>query len=215
MRSYSSLMRTRISFWLVLLLSWTSTGELAFGQGGLGDPKSLHFKVMEGDGATYAPGSRATRGIGVVVLDENERPVEGATVGFALPMNGPGGEFASGAKTEIITTKGDGAATAWGMRWNRTAGPFEIRVSAVKGAAKASIAVTQYLSGLPQTSSVASAPSGGGSHKWLWIVLAGAVAAGGAGFAMKGGSSNGSSSATAASSGVQIGAPSISVLNHQ
>jgi len=207
-------MRTLISFLLVLLMGWTSTGGLALGQG-LGDPKSLHFKVVEGDGATYAPGSRATRGIGVVVLDENERPVEGATVGFALPMNGPGGEFASGAKTEIITTKGDGAATAWGMRWNRTAGPFEIRVSAVKGAAKASIAVTQYLSGLPQSSSVATAPSGGGgSHKWLWIVLAGAAAAGGAGFAMKGGSSGGASSATVAPTGLQIGAPSITILSH-
>lgn len=184
----------------------------AFGQGIAGDPKSLHLKVVEGDGATYAPGSRATRGVGVLVLDENDRPVEGATVGFSLPASGPGGDFASGSKTEIITTKGDGLAAAWGMRWNGTAGPFEIRVAAVKGQAKASISVTQYLSGLPQSSSVGKGPGGGG-HKWLWIVLAGAAAAGAAGFAMKGGGGSGSgASSTTGSTAVQIGAPSISAL---
>lgn len=182
-----------------------------FGQGVTGDPKSLHLKVVEGDGATYAPGSRATRGVGILVLDENDRPVEGATVGFSLPARGPGGDFASGSKTEIITTKGDGLAAAWGMRWNGTAGPFEIRVSAVKGQAKAGVSVTQYLSGLPQSSSVGKGP-GGGSHKWLWIALAGAAAAGAAGFAMKGGGSGSDPSAATASTAVQIGAPSISAL---
>jgi len=181
------------------------------------DPISLQIEVVEGDGASYAPGSRATRGVGVVVLDEHGKPVEGATVGFALPMNGPGGEFASGSRTEIITTKADGIATAWGMRWNRTAGPFEIRVSAVKGQAQASVTLKQYLSGLPQSASTAQSIGGGGSHKWLWVVLAGAAAAGGAGFALKGGSNGGSSSSSSASStsagpaGLVIGTPSITL----
>jgi len=175
------------------------------------DSSALQLKVVEGDGATYAPGSRATRGVGVVVLDENGRPVEGATVGFALPASGPGGEFASGGRTEIVTTRPDGMATAWGMRWNRTAGPFEIRVTAVKGTAQASLTLKQYLAGLPQSASTKIA-SGGGSHKWLWIVLAGAAAAGAAGFAAKGGSGGSSSaSPSAASSAVQIGAPSLSL----
>lgn len=198
------MIRSLISVVLIALISpaqraWTAPG----------DPASLQLKVVEGDGATYAPGSRATRGVGVVVVDENGRPVEGATIGFALPAGGPGGEFASGGKTEIITTKGDGVATAWGMRWNRTAGPFEIRVTAVKGTAQASVAVKQYLSGLPQPASNA-AGGGGGGHKWLWIALAGGAAAGAAGFAIKGRSS-GSSSTTNTSGAVQIGSPSISL----
>lgn len=212
------LMRHLTSIILVFLMSCVSIIQQAKGQTAVGDPASLRLKVVEGDGATYAPGSRATRGVGVVVVDENDRPVEGATVGFVLPVSGPGGEFASGDKTEFITTRADGLATAWGMRWNRTAGPFEIRVAAVKGQAKASIIVTQYLSGLPQSSSAISSggklPSGSvGSHKWLWIVLAGAAAAGAAGFAVmrKGSSTNGSSSASTAATTVQIGAPTVVV----
>jgi len=204
-------------------MSCASIIQHAKGQAAVGDPaslqlKSLQLKIVEGDGATYEPGSRATRGVGVIVMDETDRPVEGATVGFVLPVSGPGGEFASGDKTEFITTRADGLATAWGMRWNRTAGPFEIRVAAVKGQAKASIIVTQYLSGLPQSSSAISSggklPSGSvGSHKWLWIVLAGAAAAGAAGFAVtrKGSSSSGSSSASTAATTVQIGAPTVVV----
>jgi hypothetical protein len=59
-------------------------------------------------------------------------------------------------------------------------------------------------------------PSGSvGSHKWLWIVLAGAAAAGAAGFAeIKKGSSTPASSVSAAGSTVQIGAPSV-VVSHQ
>jgi hypothetical protein len=179
-----------------------------------GDPAPLRVKVVEGDGATYAPGSRATRGVVIVVTDENGRPVDGATVGFALPMDGPGGEFATGGRTEIMTTRADGKATVWGMRWNRVAGPFEIRVTAVKGQARGGITLMQYLVGDAVSKSLAASGSGGGSHKWLWIVLAGAAAAGAGGFAaMRGGSgsSGSSSSSSASASAVQIGTPSISL----
>jgi hypothetical protein len=201
--------RSLTSISLIPVLLSMSSANTAFAA----DPTSLEVKIVEGDGATYAPGSRATRGIGVVVLDENGRLVEGATVGFTLPMNGPGGEFAAGSRTEIITTRGDGLASAWGMRWNRTAGPFEIRVTAVKGQARGETTVKQFLSGLPQSSSSAKLPGGGGgSHKVLWILMAGAAAAGAAGFALKGGSSGTpSSTATTAATGVQIGTPTISV----
>jgi hypothetical protein len=169
---------------------------------------------LDGNGATYPPGSRATRGVSVQVLDENGRPVEGATVGFTLPMTGPGGEFAAGGRSEIIVTRGDGLASAWGMRWNRTAGPFEIRVTALKGNARAETTVSQFLSGAAQSSS-AKASGGGGSHAVLWVLLAGAAAAGAAGFALKGGGSSGAgtspSTPGAGTAGLQIGAPTISV----
>ncbi len=174
---------------------------------------SLQLKVVEGDGASYTPGSRATRGVGVMVQDENGHPVEGATVGFTLPMTGPGGEFAAGGRSEVIVTRGDGMASAWGMRWNRTAGPFEIRVTAVKGQAHVEASVHQFLSGLPQSSS-SKASGGGGGHTVLWILLAVAAAGGAAGFALKGGGSGSGSSTsttTTAATGLQIGTPTISV----
>jgi hypothetical protein len=186
-------------------MSWANAGQAA-----AGDPAALNLKIVEGDGATYAPGSRATRGVVVAVSDENGRPVDGATVGFVLPMDGPGGEFVTGGRTAIVTTRADGQATVWGMRWNRVAGPFEIRVTAVKGQAKVGLTLTQYLVG-DASPKATSKSAGGGGHKWLWIVLAGAAAAGAAGFAaMKGGSGSSGSSSSSASA-VQIGTPSISL----
>jgi hypothetical protein len=189
-------------------MSWGETGWAA-----AGDPASLDLKAVEGEGATYAPGSRATRGVSVVVTDEAGRPVEGATVSFTLPITGPSGEFASGGRTEIVTTRADGRASVWGMHWNRIAGPFEIRVGAVKGQARAGVTLTQNLAGEPSKSSTASSHGGaGGSHKWLWIGVAGAAALGGAvvaGLAAKG--SPGGSGPAASTAVVQIGTPSVSL----
>ena len=183
----------------------------------MGDPALLDLRTIEGDGATYAPGSRATRGIAILVTDETGRPVEGATVSFTLPMEGPGGVFASGGRTEIVRTKADGQAAVWGMRWNGAVGPFEIRVTAVKGQARAGMTLTQNLAGeAPSKSAAQSASkppgSGLGGHKWLWIGLAGAAAAGAVGFAgARGSSSSGGPASSPSSAAVQIGAPTISL----
>jgi len=98
-------------------------------------PSILTIRVAEGDGAAYPIGSRATRGVTVLVTDETGHPVEGATVSFTLPAEGPGGVFSSGGRTEIAATRADGRAAVWGMQWNHTAGAFEIRITAVKGQA--------------------------------------------------------------------------------
>lgn len=201
------MIRLIILLFLIALVSWVEAAHAA----GNENP-ALHVKAVEGDGATYAPGSRATRGVSVLVADENGRPVAGAIISFTLPTTGPSGEFVSGTRTEIVTTKGDGRASVCGMRWNRLPGPFELRVTAIKGQLRADLAVKLELSGAPSKS---SAPSsiGSGNHKWLWIGLGGMAAVAGAvvaGYASKGstGSSSGSSASTAA---VQIGTPTISL----
>ena len=143
----------------------------------------LQIRVLEGEGAVYAIGSRATRGITVQVTDETGQPVDSVAVSFRLPDDGPGGAFSTGLRTEIVTTRTDGRATVWGMRWNRNAGPFEVRVTAAKGEARAGIVVSQYLS-----DKVAASTSGGNGEfrathsykKWLLIGAAvGGAAAGG------------------------------------
>ena len=97
--------------------------SLAFGADDFG---VLQIRVLEGENAAYLVGSRATRGVTILVSDESGRPVAGATVSFSLPSEGPGGVFASGVRTEIATTHADGRAAVWGMRWNRTPGQFEL-----------------------------------------------------------------------------------------
>lgn len=144
------------------------------------NPAILQIRVLEGEGVAYPLGGRATRGVTVQVTDETGKPIEAASVSFRLPDEGPSGAFSNGSRTEITTTKADGRASAWGMQWNRTEGSFEIRITAAKGQARAGTVCAVYLSKL-----TASAESGSSaplkiarSHKWLWIGLAAAGAAG-------------------------------------
>lgn len=175
------------------------------------DVSILQVKVVDGDRAVYAAGSRSTRGVAVLVTDESGTPVEGATVSFRLPDEGPTGVFSSGTRSEIATTRSDGRAGVWGMQWNRTPGSFEMRITISKGQARAGTVCVLFLSDSPETAGMAHA----GPHrsrKWLWIALAvgGGAAAGVAAAAL-----GGKTAAPAAANipGLQIGAPTI-ILGH-
>ena len=171
----------------------------------------VQLKVVEGEGAVYRTGSRATRGLTVLVTDEAGKPVDHAAVSFRLPEEGPGGSFSSGLRTEVVTTGPDGRATVWGMQWNKTAGPVRIRITAIKDQARAGIISTQYLSDAP-------APQAGGEgtfaapHKSRakWILIAVAVAGGAVAGVAFGSSHSAGASATTAPA-VTIGNPSINV----
>jgi hypothetical protein len=175
------------------------------------DPAILQIKVTEGDGATYAIGARATRGVTVQVSDETGKPVEGASVSFRLPESGATGTFASGSRTEIVTTGADGRAGVWGMQWNRTAGAMEIRITALKGQTRAGTTCSLFLSDSPEAKGT-TARMGPSGHKWLWIALGvgGAAAAGVAATALVG-KSPGSSTSSSTPVGFSIGSPSITL----
>lgn len=175
------------------------------------DPAILQVRVVEGEGTVYGVGSRATRGITVQVTDETGKPIDGATVNFRLPEDGASGFFASGARTEIAVTRPDGRAGVWGMQWNRTPGPFEVRITAVKGQTRAGIVCQEYLSDSVSKTTPDSRIGPGNHHKWIWIAVAVAGAAG-AGVAAVGLSGKPSPTATSPA-GVTIGAPSI-ILGH-
>jgi len=144
------------------------------------NPAILQIRVLEGEGVAYPVGGRATRGVSVQVTDETGKPIETASVSFRLPEEGPSGTFANGSRTEIMTTKADGKASVWGMQWNRTEGSFEIRITAAKGQARAGTVCAVYLSkvsGVTEAGSPAP-PRLSRGHKWLWITLGVAGAAG-------------------------------------
>jgi hypothetical protein len=172
----------------------------------------VQLKVVEGDGAVYRTGGRAAHGLTVLVTDESGKPVEHAAVSFRLPEGGSGGVFSSGLRTEVVTTGPDGRATVAGMQWNRTSGPVQIRITAIKDQARAGIISTQYLS----DDAVAPKAGGEGSftapHKGrtMWILVAVAAVAGGAaaGFML---THSRTPSTTTAPAGVSIGNPSIIV----
>jgi hypothetical protein len=173
----------------------------------------VQLKVVEGEGTVYRTGTRATRGLTVLVTDEAGKPVADAAVSFRLPEDGAGGVFSSGLRTEVITTGVDGKASVWGMQWNKTAGPVEIRITAVKDQARAGLISTQYLS-----DSVAQKAGGEGvfsaSHgsrtKWILITAGVGGAAVAAMLLLKSHGASSTSSNTS-STGVLIGSPSINI----
>lgn len=173
-----------------------------------GDFAILNLRVVEGEGLVYGTGSRATRGLTVEVVDEAGRAVADVTISFRLPEDGPSGVFATGSRTEVMTTRQDGRASVWGMRWNRTPGPVQVRITAMKDGVRAGLVSTQYL-----TEAAASAPRGGAAHggrsKIILISLAVAGAAG-AGLAL-GASRGGQSPTVAPVIPLSIGKPSVIV----
>ncbi len=172
------------------------------------DPANLQIRVVEGDGQSYPLGSRATRGITIEVSDESGHPVVDAAVTFGLPESGSTGVFSNGSKTEIVTTHADGRASAWGMRWNRQAGTFDVRITATKGQARAGTVCSQTLG----ASAGPSVSAGGSSHKWIWIALGAAGA--GAAAAVVASRGSGSSSSGSCSSNVVLPAnPCTSTAN--
>ena len=176
------------------------------------NPAILQIRVIEGEGVAYPLGGRATRGVTVLVTDETGRPVEGASVSFRLPEDGPSGTFSNATRTEIATTRPDGKASAWGMQWNRIEGSFEIRITAVKGQARAGTICPVYLSKATAEAD-APPPKVARSHKWLWIT---AAVAGGAGVAVVAAALGGKSAGSSAQTGptvtpTSIGSPSITI----
>jgi hypothetical protein len=147
------------------------------------DPAILQIRIVEGEGAVYPIGSRATRGVTVQVTDETGKPVDSAAVSFRLPDDGPTGAFSSGMRTEIVTTAADGRANVWGMQWNRVTGPLEVRITAAKGQARAGTVCSLYLTNAlvaaePRITGRDQAAAGGWRrHRKIWIGVGIAAAA--------------------------------------
>jgi len=190
----------RISLALVLLL---------FPVAAQNDPSILLIRIVEGEGAVYAIGSRATRGVTVQVTDETGKPVDSAAVVFRLPEDGPSGTFSSGMRTEVVTTSADGRANVWGMQWNRMTGPLEVRITAAKGQARAGTVCGLYLSNALVSSEPRQSKVGGWrNHKKIWIGV-GIAAAAFAGTAAVSSRGTPSAATPAGVNAPQIGTPSI------
>lgn len=200
-----------IKLWTILLL----VCALVHAQN---SPAVLQIRAVQGEGAVYAAGSRATRGITVQVTDGTGKPVEGATLTFQLPASGATGTFNSGGKTESVTTGADGRAEVWGMQWNQTPGDFEMRVTAAKGEARGGTAIPLHISDAPVLTGSGSGTTNepkasGGSKKMMWILIAAGAAAGVAviGVAGKGSGSGGGAAPPPGPNPPQVGTPSITI----
>ena len=69
----------------------------------------------------------------VEILDQNDRPVEGAEVIFRFPLEGPSATFAGGRTSLSVRTNGQGEAAATNWMANSQTGRFQVHVSASYG----------------------------------------------------------------------------------
>lgn len=179
----------------------------------------LQLQVVEGEGGVHAANSKASQPITVRATDETGRPLAGAAVSFHLPADGPGGVFASGLRTEVVTTGPDGRASVWSIRWNASTGAFPLRITAIKDNVRAGLVSQQYLADFaaaqPSRTNRAAVQPSGRRGRWLpmTLIVAGAVG-GGVAAGMLRGASGTASSAAARPTPVgppQIGNPTITI----
>jgi hypothetical protein len=129
----------------------------------------LNLVIVEGEGAINNIKLRTSRNTIVQVEDENHRPIAGAAVTFLLPIDGPGGAFAGGAKSATLVSDSAGRVTMPRLQLNQNPGSYTIRVSASHQGLNASTVIGQ--------STIAGAA--GLSSAGLIAIIAGVAAAGG------------------------------------
>jgi hypothetical protein len=95
--------------------------------------KNLKVMVLSGNGEMNDLERRVMAPLVVQVLDQNDRPVEGAEVVFRFPMSGPGATFISGKTSQTVRSNGSGEAAALNWMANGEVGTFEIHVTATYG----------------------------------------------------------------------------------
>lgn len=144
-------------------------------------PSGMKIIVLEGEGAINNVRLQRAKEPVVQVVDESNAPVKDASVTFLVPDSGASGVFGASGATYTVLTDEKGQATGRGLRPNRAPGQFQIRVIASYRGQTARAAITQT------NAEPVGAASKGSSKKYLWFVLVGGAAAGGA-FAAKGGS---------------------------
>jgi hypothetical protein len=148
--------------------------------------EDLKLVVIEGEGALNNIRTRRAKEPVVRVEDATGEPVRGAAVNFILPAHGASGSF-GGELSLTVTTGPDGLAAGRGLKPNRVAGPFEIRVSGSLHGETAGVAIHQV--------NVEPAAAGGNGKKFALAALIGGAAIGGVLAATHGGKSTAAASA--------------------
>jgi hypothetical protein len=171
-------------------------------------------------------GSWSASPLTVLVVDEKGAPVSGATVSLRLPDHDATGLFSNGLRSEIVLTGGDGRAAVPGIQWGAAAGPCQIRITALKGTARAGTVATMEITA-PAAGRQAGTLSGGDAvpiyrppsrwrSRWTVVALAAAGAIGGGLVVKYSQPASGPAGAIAAPAGItsstlQIGPPVVVV----
>jgi hypothetical protein len=144
------------------------------------------IRVLEGEGALNSIALKRAKEPIVRVENDTGMPLSGVVVNFILPLNGAGAFFGGQEQSLTVTSDDRGLAVGRGLKPNRIAGTFQIRVTASAGG---EVAVAQI-----EQTNVESAAAGPHPGKIIAIVaLIGGGAVGGVIAATRGGHSSASS----------------------
>jgi hypothetical protein len=109
-----------------------------------GQDSGLRLNVLAGEGASHNIYQKFRVLPVVQVTDENDKPIQGATVVFTLPAGKvPGGTFEHGRHTLTINSDPTGRAGAYGITLNKRTGPFTIQVTASYQGQTATVNIAQ------------------------------------------------------------------------
>ena len=168
--------------------------------------QSLKIRVLAGNGAMNDLERRVMAPLVVQVIDQDERPMEGAEVIFRFPINGAGATFAGGKTSITVRTNGTGQAAAVNWTANGQTGTFQVHVTAsyANQVGETTLSMTNV------TRIVAAAKKSKSkslwSHTWFKVAVIGGAAAIVAGvvLATRGGSKNSGSTI-----GINPGSPTV------
>jgi hypothetical protein len=175
--------------------------------------KSLNIRVLAGTGEQNDLERRVMAPLVVQVVDQNERPMDGAEVVFRFPLDGPSAAFPNGKTSVTVRTNSTGQASAINWMANGQVGTFQVHVNASYGnqvgetivpMANVTRVVAEARNGVPIKHESLW------SHRWFKIaVIGGAAAALGIGvyLATRGGSKGSGSTVTINPGSPGVGAP--------
>ncbi len=95
--------------------------------------KNLKILVLAGNGELNDLERRVMAPLVVQVLDQNDRPIQGAEVVFRFPPSGPSATFPGGKASQTARTNGTGESAALNWMANGEVGTFEVHVTATYG----------------------------------------------------------------------------------
>lgn len=157
--------------------------------------KSLKMMVLAGNGEMNDLERRVMAPLVVQILDQNDRPVEGAEVIFRFPLNGPGATFNTGKTSQAVRSNGTGEAAAMNWTANDQVGSFEVRITATYGNEQGEATVKMSnVTRIVETAKHSAKRSHWYSPTWVKIALVGGAAGivTGVILATRGGGSSGS-----------------------
>jgi hypothetical protein len=135
------------------------------------------IRILDGDDAILNTRDRVARESIVQVEDENHRPVGGVLLSFTSPDTGASATFHNGSHFATIVTDDRGRVALRGIRPNRVAGRYSIRITASQDGRTGSAQIQM-------TNVVPPAPPAGIFSTKVILIVAGAAAAAGTGIAI-------------------------------